>query len=233
MDNSKIIPHDYKRIKVVGSITELFNEKFGGAEDVNCVLYPRSLKGDFNALARRVSQNEPWLINIDGPGVYFDRFFSGNDLITEREQIISDYEQIKQVANYSLRVENLDNPSTDVKAMDRALAFHADRVASVERGITLCCYNTPVTEWIKAEEAIPMEGNLTTPDINYYAPEKGAEIFSFQPGDIFRMASQYSPDRIRSGAKPLDKNKLFIHRAPASIWNPEQGRSPRMLLAAF
>lgn len=51
MKRPACIPADYKRIKVVGSLSELFNEQFGGSDQVNAVLLPRALSGDFNALA--------------------------------------------------------------------------------------------------------------------------------------------------------------------------------------
>src|ERR1044072_2077377 len=47
------IPAGYSRIKVVDSLTALFNTPFGPA---NAVIYPRKLTADFNALARGLKE---------------------------------------------------------------------------------------------------------------------------------------------------------------------------------
>ncbi|HEY8190937.1 MAG TPA: hypothetical protein VIG74_00830, partial [Alphaproteobacteria bacterium] len=58
MNRPDYIPADYKRIKVVGSLTDMFNTPFGGTDETNCVLFPRRLRGDFNKFSRALLNNK-------------------------------------------------------------------------------------------------------------------------------------------------------------------------------
>ena len=188
------------RIQVVHSLSALFNADFGPA---NCVLYPRTLTGDFNALAENFHE-----LYADDT---FPRFLGHKDLkallprlkaeaVVAAEHVISDMKDLRRFtkSDPSLRVIGRHGYS------EINYRWHADLwstpVGSPQSGRILCAYNLPVTDWVRNEDATYLEDNIV------YKLKPGAEVLTFRPGDMFRISC-------RDNARVVEP---FIHRAPAA-----------------
>ena len=199
MKKPDYIPADYKRIKVVGSLSELFSEQFGGKDEVNCILYPRKLTGDFNALARGL-ENYVVPNGNDRHDFYTpDSFrhaakecFLNPVAIEAAMRICADMEEISALSPsrlLCLRYVKEYTPSV--------YEFHNDGSGifkNREWDRLLCSYNVAATEWIKNENW--QESTKTA--------VSDACIFTFHPGDMFQQA-------MRKNKKSVPP---FIHRAP-------------------
>lgn len=226
MQKPDYIPAGYKRIKVVSSLSALFNEKFGGPDEVNCVLFPRRLSGDFNKLAKTI-ESEVLFKNIfmDLRRVNFPELKKSFCSLSQPEKIaaelvLADFhlleneyqrlcdQKVGRVTDTQLRLlKQYTEPGKIIWAPE---AFHTDGDRS-SLGRILCCYNDPVTEWIRNEDV-----EVKRSDNGNLLPKKNAQIFSFHAGDIWRMAAD-------GGGYDVP---FFIHRSPPSkIDNP-----PRLLL---
>jgi hypothetical protein len=211
MQKPDYIPQDYKRIKVVDSLTELFNEQFGGADEVNAVLMPRRVSENFQALA----------------GILGDRLGIKPDIKAQRSL---DREgarnQIKHLDHWERKslqriLYDMDQLSErDVQPLLRVVSpagydfkiayrLHEDREKPGENGRIMCCYMEPTTEWLRNEDAVRKGGQI-------YEAKPVTKFFSFRVGDIWKQAD--------CGQKV----EPFIHRAIRS----EPGSCPRLLLVA-
>lgn len=223
MNAPDYIPSGYSRIQVVDSLSGLFNARLGPA--VNVVLWPRSLKGDFNALARWIDENAAnRRLRYSRRSFGFE--FNQEQLKSLRERIpraleqaadavardmdqILDRQRKGGISSVALRLIK----SQGYAEKERIHEFHADR-AFTGAGRILCCYNRPVTEGIRNEDAAPLDDNSS-----HFRMREGARAFSFREGDLWRMAVQGgNPD-----APP------FIHRAPRAA----PGDPPRLILMAL
>lgn len=223
------IPANYKRIKVVGSLSELFNEQFGGPDGVNAVLLPRALSHDFNALAHHLAQTE-YIKNFQ-PNRYEGSLYPYfND---PRLRACKKYMKPDMAAAVDAILQDMDDacgkrmrPELRIvgDSQYRTGAFdvwHHDDVASFDSmmGRFMCCYNAPVTEGVRNEDALPVDYKNALAPVNHYSLREGAETFSFQPGDLWR---QLSTPNLKHVAPP------YIHRAPER----KAGDAPRLLLVA-
>lgn len=226
MKRPNYIPKDYKRIKVVGSLSELFNERFGGPDEVNCILQPRRLSEDFNALAQWLGQTEYITQFVSEFGKAMPSFSEAQlfhlkkemppDAASAADLILQDMDTASN--RYMRSVLRYVRPG---KSYDSVFALHHDEVQSTNSmlGRFLCCYNGPVTEGVRNEDAFPMLDNETGRPTGEYMLGRHAKTFSFRPGDVWR---QLSTPHLKNVAPP------YIHRSP---WlNP--GDSPRLLLIA-
>ncbi len=219
MSRPDYIPADYKRITVVKSLSGLFRASFNAEK--NCFLYPRRLKGDFNALAAALAgtvqekcsrgretffayELEDIAANLDNPGA-----------VSAIETVLEDLKAIDsafpRMLNSTLRLvweKGYDSKST----IDQ---FHADGTY-YPMGRICCSYTDPVTEFIRNEDAVPVRPR-------YYEARDGARIYSFQPGDIWRMTGMDNSKRHKD-----EGLSYFIHRAPPV----KPGDSLRLLLVA-
>lgn len=209
------IPRKNSRVKVVASLSDMFNRAFGGAEEVNCIVHPRKLSGDFNALARRLSaplklEKKPFVELSTDAFALHARSLRGAEKKAAKA-ILADMKRMdEQNLNPVLRVIG-EGDYREQSAFDRVHDFHADGVTKVGGYKVLCCYTSPVTEGLRLEDAEFQEDG-------YYKMKPGAKPFSFRPGSIWRHAV------IGTGEGILP----FIHRAP----HVSEQRQPRLILMA-
>lgn len=226
MDRPDYIPANYGRIKVVSSLSKLFNTAFGGPGDVNCVLYPRRLSGNFDALAWQLGEK----FNRD----YQQRNLTEDEL--RRIGQITTYKGLKKEIGIILQDMKILKTKTVNSSAHRKrysgmlrvighkrynkkdgangeYIFHEDGGNIYYEERLLCCYNGPTTEFLRNEDALPYE------DSHYrYTRRRGAKSFSMGIGDIWRhLTSGYSGNVT-----------AFIHRAPYTPPNA----TPRLLLVA-
>ncbi len=217
MSRHDYIPAGYKRIKVVGSLTDMFNTPFGGTDEVNCILHPRRLSEDFNAL---VSGLETILSHVDQrdaqkPLLALRKIAQGYESESYAARLIlEDLRLMEETgAGTYFRVVRPDDRNYDGQRI-----FHEDHLGQeesvVRRGLLISCYTEPVTEWLRNEDAFRVN------EI-FHQPYPGAEILRFAPGDIWRHAGSFEAGI--SVAQPL------IHRAP----DQHEGEPPRLLLVGI
>ena len=163
MKKPDYIPADYKRIKVVGSLMELFNEQFGGPDGVNAVLFPRTLSHDFNALAGWLEEGTEYIRKFtpstENRYPYFDvpRLFASKKYMKPVMAVVVDaiVQDMDAASDKMMRAElRLVRPGRGPDML------HHDNVAS---------FNS-------------MMGR-------HYSLREGAEVFSFRPGDLWRQLS--------------------------------------------
>lgn len=222
MEALDYIPKDYNRILVVGSLADFFNTQFTPA--VNCILHPRRLSGDFNALAQAIAR-DAWKMDsresYDFTLPHFEaatkKLRRANDgagaaakiVLADMKTMMKRHHR-KDISLRFIKEKAYAAASTDVKN------FHADNV-DYPLGRILCAYNDPVTEFIRNEDAVKLERGE-------YSAREGAPVYGFASGDLWRQTgrqSQYDPESYK-GLEP------FIHRAPR--WRA--GNAPRLLLVA-
>lgn len=222
MKRPDYIPADYKRIKVVSSLSDLFNEQFGGPDEVNCVLFPRRLRGDFNKLSRALLKDKTGA----GTGVPFSgiHVFMAQDLLKLKSRasfyrvhksainsIIKDMSDLSRRGFYP--VLRFEPPRS--RPENSVYVFHHDAGARDGTGRVFCCYNDPVTQGIRNEDAVPAESL-------FYKLKPRTKKFQFRACDIWRH------DTCLNIKCDPEKENPFIHRgvdAPA-------GAPPRLLLLA-
>jgi len=197
------------RIKVVGSLTEVFNTPY---DPYNCVIFPRKLTADFNALAKGLGEQ----LHVN-PKVRAHHDLSYHELAVRAQSldepakaaadiVLADMREIEQKGLHAtLRVVSPAGYKFRV-----AHAFHADKPKNTEHGRLLCCYTDPVTQSVRNEDATPI-------NVEKYSVKPEAQITTFRPGDIWKQAVRN--DR---GILP------FIHRAGTS----PSGGAPRLVLEA-
>jgi hypothetical protein len=198
------------RIKVVGSLAEVFNTPY---DPYNCVIYPRRLTADFNALAKGLGEQ----LNLSR-SVRNSHELSLHELALRVRSlggeaqaagriVIADMGEIEKFGIHpKLRVISPAGYKFKI-----AHAFHEDREKDTEYGRILCCYVEPVTESIRNEDAVLIGSQK-------YAAKTDAVITAFQPGDVWKHIP-----RNERGVPP------FIHRAGQGLKPAEQ---PRLVLAA-
>ena len=214
MKKPDYIPADYKRIKVVSSLSELFSEQFGGPDDVNCILYPRSLCLEFNEKANQAdfiglskalmageSEDDPIFPRMRL--LFLQTLSATNGVIYNAIKILRDDMKILKDHGYkciSLRSRSKNAGSAIEKFHYDGNDFSAEQA---KRGRIICCYAGPVTEVVSNEDArMP---RLTRPG-EAIIPRNNDQIFSFKLYDVWRqnVRSRFHDDI----ASP------FIHRAP-------------------
>ena len=227
MKRPDYIPEDYKRIKIVSSLSELFNAEFGGPDDVNCILLPRALQGNFNALAHLLGQ-------VDSPSksaldMILSVQWTHAALKVEREFVRSDIIRAADAIrsrgfapNLQLRV----NSSRKWERQFTPYAFHTDTCKNADFGRLICHYSPLVTEWIRNEDAIPVKEFP-----GQYRKKENALVFSFLPGDIWRQKSR--GHGLPAFEETQDKDsRLFIHRTPEAVQDRKPDDPPRVFLVA-
>lgn len=205
MKRPDYIPADYNRIKIVGSLTELFNTPFG---DANCILFPRTLTGDFNALSREIAKT--------GLSKFLKRANAmPPELAAEEAQVKNDMQALKGAFNRLVFGSKVQLRLEKKYKLDRehsVLNFHIDGTSKPKMGRILCNYTAPVTEWIRNEDAV--EGKVR----GYFEAREGAPVYSFGVGDIWRQSCR---------SRAMDG---FIHRAPESVKDIKRSDPPRLIL---
>jgi hypothetical protein len=228
-------PRDYARIRCVSSFEELVAAPFAGG--VNALCWPRALPGDFAEIAAHlgagegvVALEEPRLRSLTlsaAARAALDAMLT--DLARLREQ---DRDPVLNLIHSYPHDEDAPVVATDV------YSFHADS-APIAADTWLCTYRGAPSEGLRNEEArrrvdIPETraellrefGGGEGPAFHeylhehcydlHYAPQPGAQPFSFGVGHLWRIAV----DHPGSAVPPC------IHRAPAT----RVGEASRLLL---
>ncbi|MCB9996529.1 MAG: hypothetical protein H6869_08855 [Rhodospirillales bacterium] len=225
MKKPDYIPADYKRIKVVGSLSELFNAKFGGPDEINCIVYPRRLQQDFNKLAlalqpladdarrktgriRKLHYNDLKQLSAVPDPVLKEAVDAviGDMDFPEVRRAREDFYKHAEFRIVYPGAYDLDEVIED---------FHEDNIY-VPEGRIIFFYAGATSEGARNEDVIKRsrEG-LINPQNDAYDLKPGAKAFRFQAGDVIRFAGNCQP-----GIKP------FVHKAPIM----KEHAPPRLLL---
>jgi hypothetical protein len=222
MERPEYIPTDYNRIQVVHSLSDLFNAHFNPA---NLILFPRELEGDFDGLAR--SLVKAWR-RVSGTPKDVHLFDAGTvetlggmeDLSPVQElaleHIMRDMYEVRPLANVKPQLRVV-MPGGYEGVSATAYRFHADR-GRRSSGRVLSCYNDPVTEGIRNEDAIEFDSGDRLEREIFFTLAPGAAVFQLHNGDIWRQAYLVNDENVPP----------FIHRAPLA----EPDGPPRLILTA-
>lgn len=202
------IPQDYSRILVVSSMEELFDAEFGGPDQINCILLPRQLSHDFNALAsaidRRAEKSAEQRIKAlaqDASAPAAVRF-AAQALLDDVAVMDQQARRIHVPFRYGVIADRtLKAPPPDAGNY----IWHGDGTSTVPFGRLLAAYTKPTTEWARNED-VTMRLVRGSPS-NKFNLKAGAQIYHFEPGDIWRQAGIEEPN----GVPP------FIHRASHEV----------------
>lgn len=219
MTQNNYIPADYDRIKVVPDIYSLLNEDFGAK--ANLILHPRRLAGDFDALALvmaaffNLGRHEIFIKYKDRDRLLeFGETLENPAFIAPLEIILDDMEFFHAAAGrVTFRLVR------KYQSLDGVHDFHIDGL-NQDFDRIMCCYNDPVTEYVRNDDVLSIEGQTAT-------VREGAPVFRFRPGDLARQ-------RIRNKKTPgvlgllrgITDNKVqraFVHRA-------QKSNHPRLML---
>lgn len=214
------LPEGCENIRIVSGFEDLMTAEFDGR--VNCILWPRRLSGDFNALAdvfwngMNVSEIEE--IYKDTIRVYLEPVHileSFKAAVANEQYTAQQAEEILQalihlqndadfLAQYGMDHVTRALKSYPVRGHDSGdvNAFHADRMGW-DFGRVVICYNDPATEFLRNED---VDYDPQTYAVNV---KENAQVYRFHSGDVVRMSS-------RARVNPL------IHRGTMST-------SPRLL----
>lgn len=216
MKNLDYLPQNYDSIKVVDSWDALLSEPF---DDASCILFPRTLSGDFNALARAISmQRKGYRKDIP------------QNLETEHRFLMEDIERVR--AHLTAIGVSAFEPSLRIEHRARWSSFssvdtwHVDGCKNPEFGRLLCNYNAPTTQWLRQQDvtydSLSMRAN------ERFNKKMFAKTYSFEPGDVWRQRSASSP----VSEHMQDRDKLFVHRRPPGVKLRHRNDPPRMLMVA-
>lgn len=212
MMQKNYIPQAYARIKVVEDLYAFLTTDFEPV--ANIVLFPRRLRGDFDALAEKMASS----FNLQDQEIFI-KYQERQTLVDFQETL--DDQGLKQAMDIILQdMECLD--SAGIKSHFRLLIgyskdktthdFHVDGLLrDFDRYMT--CYNNPVTEYIRNDDVLKVQGHKA-----YYKPE--SPVYTFRPGDFWKA-------RVRNKrSNPILKfwrlvtreyqKRAFVHRAPRS-----------------
>ena len=218
MTRPSYVPADYKRIKVVSSLSELFNTSFGGPDGVNCILFPRKLTGNFNALVNHLNE----VVSIEDQMECGSKLLeglkiiaaTGNEDSVAAQNILNDIRVVGGMG--AVPYFRMIRPED--KNYDGQRFFHEDRIGTekdiVARGLILSCYTMPVTEYLR-------DGDSHRINEIFHHAWDAAKILRFVPGDMWRHAGSYE--------EGISVVPPFIHRAP----HQHNDKMPRLLLVGI
>lgn len=207
------IPEGYDRILVVESEREFFATELKGR--TNCIVSPRSISGDFNALAQQL------YLGLD----YHEMFQKRAETYTRLRELAQGEDAIAVAARqvlYDIAMVEAQGADPDLRIAGvgyyniSTYSLHMDGGNDDEGfGTFMCNYTTPTTRWARPEDC----------DNGFYTSRGGARHFNqiageqrhFGVGDMIRQA----PER------NLHNVEGFIHAA-----EPVKEGQVRMLLCA-
>jgi hypothetical protein len=210
------LPENYTGLAVVHSLKDIFAASMTGA--VNCVVHPRRLCGNFDALAGKLGQSQQSFSWFDFSRSSLKKWASRTTLVPEEEcaldTIIADMEGIERKLRWHAGLRVVGHKSY---AGSRVHAFHQDGGLSVKVPFEriLCGYNRETTEFLRNDAAMK---KASVSGESVWIPDKESKIYAFRAGDIWRQTCIYQ------GAP----GNAFIHRAPRM----KEGGVPRLLLVA-
>ncbi len=229
------LPPDYARVRRVESFAELIATPF--ADGVNALCWPRVLPGDFAEVVAALGPGEGIMTIDDARLLTLPVSTAGRAAIAillEDQRLLRERE-LDPVLNCIHGYPRDDEPGpvrTDV------FSFHADS-APVEAETWLCTYHGMASEGLRNEDAqrridmaatraalLEQFGGADDADFReylseycydlHYAPQPGAEPFSFGLGNLWRIAVDW----------PGSPVPPCVHRAPDTA----PGDPPRLLL---
>lgn len=213
------IPEGYERIKVVDDAYAFLTTDF--APHANVVLYPRTLRHDYHALAEQMAR-------------YFDL---GEEELFIKYSERHSLEEFRGTLECAEMRAALDHILWDMEFLHTAeirthlrlltrYKIHADtykfHVDGLEQDFDryMSCYTPPVTQFIRNEDVIKVSGH----DAIY---REGAPVYQFGVGDIWKSRVRNKPRGLCASA--LDdilkrkERRAFVHRAQIS-------EKPRLIL---
>jgi len=229
------LPLGYTRIKRVKSFHELVTTRF--ADGINALCWQRTLPGNFSEVVQQLGIGQGITTVDESLLAGLSVSAAGRvaiDILLNDQRLLCDLglsPELNCVHEY-LRDVSPGPVPTDV------FSFHADR-ATTEADTFLCTYNGPSGEGLRNDEA---QRRVDIPEIRaellklsggkdddgvleflnencydlHYAPVPQAQPFSFERGNLRRIAVEY----------PGSPVPPCIHRAPKPL--PDQ--APRLLL---
>lgn len=226
----------FRRVKVVGSFDELATTRFGG--DVNALVWPRVLTGDFDEIVARVAAREDDISTLE------DEWLRGLGLSAAGraavEILIQDQERLRALglAPELNCIQRYPKDEASAVVPIDVYSFHVDS-ATVEADTWLCSYTESSSEGLLNEEALKCVDDPATraellgryggkDDADFaeylrencydlhYVPRTGARPYTFGLGHFWRIATDY----------PGSPVPPCVHRAPDTI----PGRPPRLQL---
>ncbi len=230
-----VLPHDYGRIKLVGSFRELIETPF--SDGINAMCWPRELTGDFREVVEQLVVNGG-LETIDEAHLRSLSLSAAGraavEVLIEDQRLLTEHGLapiLDCIHGYPREAEPGPVP---IDVYD----FHVDS-ATTEADTWLCTYFGPSSELLRNDEAIccvavpetraqllKLHGGADDEAFReflseqcydlHYAPLANAKPVSFGTGNLWRIAVEYSG----SPVPPC------IHRAPENI----PGELPRLLL---
>lgn len=211
MEQHNYIPESYDRIKVVNDPYAFLATDF--APRANVVLYPRTIEGDFDALAKKMAAH----FNLGDEQIFIK--YSEAERIRDFQKTCNetDARLVDIILNdmeflYSSRVKTHMRLLTHYTEDPRTHHFHVDgECQDFDRYMT--CYNNPVTQFVRNEDVMLVKGHDA-----HVRPR--APIYQFNPGDLWKARVRNKPrGRIRSAidqALRIKENRAFVHRAMVS-----------------
>lgn len=216
MNRPDYIPADYDRIEVVESLSDLFDTPL--RPPVNVILYPRSVSGDFNALAFALLEKKRLGVTTGFCRELYEKDFEklrrslkDEKALQAASVVLNDLKETRKSFGTDLSISvRLVQPQGYNKS-EMVYSFHGD--ATGKQGRIICCYNEPVTEGARNEDVVEAVDKK-----EQYELRLEASPFRFRVGDVWKQAGKMTAP----GLPP------FIHRAPAV--RPDD--PPRLLLVA-
>lgn len=211
------IPEGYDRILVAESKSELFRLEM--KDRVNCILRPRAIKGDFNALAEKlhIYKTHSEQSNKDKKSEIYALLENvarrDDETGAAARQVYADIDALKRrKLDYELRIIGHDYYDHEPVIH----SFHTDGGNETDDfGVFMCCYTRPTTAWVMNEECNGF-GYASDRVTKIFTLKANAVYRHFEPGDLVRQA----PDRNAFMVQG------FIHAAERI----KQGEPLRMLL---
>ena len=210
------LPHDYDAIKIVDSWDALLSAEFGEA---SCILFPRTLSGDFNALARAISMQRKGYRQDIPEHLTAEHSLLTDDIERVRARLISIGAKFYEP---NLRVED----STRWSAFSSLDTWHVDGCHNPAFGRLLCNYNAPTTEWLRQQDVT--YASLSRRPNERFNKKAFAKTYTFEAGDVWGQRSTAAP----VSEDMVDRDKLFVHRRPRRVKNRHRSDPPRMLMVA-
>lgn len=219
MQEKNYIPAGYEGIKVVGDLCALLQTDFGPF--ANVILYPRRLRGDFDALADRMAahfgleQEEIFIKYADKRKLEeFRDDLDEGPVRAALEIVLTDMEFFHH-SGARPHVRILKTYTEDATTHD----FHVDgMMQNFDRFMT--CYNNPVTEYVRNDDVLRVQGHKAI-------CKEGAPVFAFRPGDIWKQRVRNKTGGIFAKlirrVLQSDRRRAFVHRAAKS-------ERPRLIL---
>jgi hypothetical protein len=217
MQRPSYIPEDYTPIKVVSRVEDVVGQKFSAP--VNCIIFPRILGADFNAIAAHYMQKPNALMIYRAPEMEEAFKAASGNLKAAAMQIIADLTDSGGDAHLKILKRNSKDEINGRYHVDSGLeAAHGPQpfihrappleewgvmprlLLTADRAIgrILCNYTEPVTQYLRndfiesvsvEQRTIIMMDEELTRPAYFYTPKPNTPPLSFRAGDIWRQAT--------------------------------------------